>query len=120
MSRSGDEKRRPLVEVLSFDGCPNRAAAVELVERVSAELGVEPDLRLVNVAEEDVVRERFLGSPTVRVEGRDIEPEADARTDFTLASRVHRTEQGFHGEPDERRLRDALIGAGRARSSESG
>ncbi len=103
------EVRRPLVEVLYFDGCPNHSAAQALVERVSAEVGVSVELKLVNVADPDTAaRERFLGSPSIRVDGHDIEPGAEARTDFVLACRVYRTEEGASGQPDERWLRDAL------------
>ena len=45
-------------------------------------------------------RLRFLGSPTVRVHGRDIEPGADKRTDFALSCRVYRTDAGLAGEPE--------------------
>ena len=103
------ERRRPLVEVLYFDGCPNHARAQALVERVSAELGRSIELKLVNVVDPDTaVRERFLGSPSIRVDGRDIEPGADARSEYVLACRVYRTETGVSGQPDERWLRDAL------------
>jgi len=34
--------KRPLVELLYFDGCPNHLGARELVERVAREIGVEP------------------------------------------------------------------------------
>ncbi len=40
---------------------------------------------------------RFLGSPTVRVNGHDVEPGADSRTDFTLACRIYRTASGHGG-----------------------
>lgn len=53
-------------------------------------------------------RLRFLGSPTIRVDGRDIEPGADERIEYVLACRVYRTEHGAAGVPDERWLRDAL------------
>lgn len=100
----------PRVEVLYFDGCPNHESAVALVERVAAELGIRPEIRRVNIADpKDAARLRFLGSPTVRVGGRDVEPGADSRTDFVLSCRVFRTEQGFGGEPDERWVRDALL-----------
>jgi hypothetical protein len=35
--------------------------------------------------EEEARRERFLGSPTVQVNGRDIEPQARGRKDFTFS-----------------------------------
>lgn len=101
--------RRPLVELLYFDGCPNHEAARELVERISSALALEPDLRLIEVADEDAAqRQRFLGSPTVRVDGRDVDPEAEGRRDYGLSCRVYRTERGLAGLPDERWLRDAL------------
>ena len=103
------DHERPLVEILYFDGCPNHEGARALVERVSSELDVEPELRLVNVPDEDAARRlRFLGSPTIRVAGHDVDPEAAERNDYVLSCRVYRTESGFAGQPDERWVRDAL------------
>jgi hypothetical protein len=100
---------RPRVEILYFDGCPNHEAARALVERVAAELRVEPAIELVEVPDaEAAVRLRFLGSPTVRIEGGDVEPGAEARSDFVLSCRVYRTEGGFSGQPDARWIREAL------------
>lgn len=102
---------RPLVEILYFERCPNRDAAVSLVEGVSSELGVEPEIRVVTVADvDDAVRKRFLGSPTVRVNGVDVEPGADARADFVMGCRVYRTATGYAGTPDATWVR-SLLGA---------
>jgi hypothetical protein len=98
-----------VVEILYFDGCPNYKAAQELVERVAAELHVPVDVRLVNVeTPEDAQRLRFLGSPTIRVNGRDVEPGADERDQYVHSCRVYRTNSGFAGQPDERWVRAAL------------
>ena len=103
---------RPLVEILYFDGCPNHEGARALVERVSRELGVEPDLRLVNVHDAEAARKRrFVGSPKIRVAGQDVDPEACERDEYVLSCRVYRTERGFAGQPDERWVRDALKAA---------
>lgn len=103
------ETGRPRVEVLYFDGCPNYRETIALVERISRELGLDPAIRLVNVPDpETAERERFLGSPTVRVAGRDVEPGADSRTEFVLACRIYRTARGLSGQPDESWMRDAL------------
>lgn len=100
---------RPLVEILYFDGCPNHEGARALVERVSRELGVDLELRLVNVADEEAAqRLRFLGSPTIRVVGEDVDPHAGERDDYVLSCRVYRTDSGFAGQPDERWVRDAV------------
>jgi len=82
--------KRPHVEILYFDGCPNHEVARALVERVAAELRVEPDIDLVDVSDADAAtRLRFLGSPTVRVEGCDVEPGAEERGDFVFGCRVY-------------------------------
>ena len=104
--------RRPRVEILYFDGCPNHEAARELVERVASEVLVEPEIDLVEVLDADAAtRLRFLGSPTVRVDGRDVEPGAQERRDFVLSCRVYRSGRGFSGQPDEAWIRSALTEA---------
>jgi hypothetical protein len=104
--------RRPCVEILYFEGCPNHAAARALVERVAAELQVEPEIDLVEVPDVGVAaRLRFLGSPTVRVDGRDVEPGAEERRDFVFSCRVYRSERGLAGLPDEVWIRRALAAA---------
>lgn len=100
----------PLVEILYFDGCPNHDPALALVERVSGELGIATEIRLVNVPDNQAAQEhRFLGSPTIRVGGRDVDPQTEERTDYALACRVFRTDTGSAGQPDERWVREALL-----------
>jgi hypothetical protein len=99
----------PLVEILSFDGCPNQLTAIALVERVSGELGLDPEIRLVSVPDQATARRlHFLGSPTIRVAGRDVDPYTEECDDYTLSCRVFRTGAGIAGQPDERWVRDAL------------
>jgi hypothetical protein len=70
-----------VVEVLTFAGCPHGDPALEVATRVVREIGAEAEVRRVDVADaEGAVVERFLGSPTIRVDGRDVEPGADKRT----------------------------------------
>ncbi|MGH3029997.1 MAG: DF family (seleno)protein [Gaiellaceae bacterium] len=104
-----------IVEILSFAGCPNDVPARATVERLLGELSLEAEIREIEVPDlEAAKRFRFLGSPTIRVDGRDVEPGADERREFTLACRLFHTEQGYHGQPDERWIRAALLeGAGR-------
>jgi len=100
---------RPLVEILYFEGCPNYAQTPALVERIGAELGIEPQITLVDVPDpETAERLRFLGSPTVRVNGADVEPHANTRHDYVHACRVYRTDTSFAGQPQESWIRDAL------------
>jgi hypothetical protein len=101
--------RQPHVEVLFIADCPNYAAARALVERLAGELHVEPDIRLIEVRDPDDARAlRFLGSPTIRVGGRDVEPGAARRRDFGLACRTY---LGPGGQLDETWVRAALEAA---------
>jgi hypothetical protein len=85
-----------------------------IVERLARQLQIEPEIRLVEVADPDAAVElRFLGSPTVRVDGVDVEPGAEERQDFALACRIYRSEGGVAEQPDETWVRDALTEASR-------
>ena len=103
----------PLVEVLTFEGCPHAEPALDLVKRVLADSGVGATVRRVDVPDsEAAVAQRFLGSPTIRVNGRDIEPGVVERDQYVLSCRIYRTDSGITGEPDEQWLREALSAAG--------
>ena len=92
------------VEVLYFDGCPNHAPTVERVKQIAADLGLEIGVEEIPVTSVDEAqRLRFLGSPTVRVNGVDIDPAARDRTNYALSCRVY---LGVSGLPP-----DALIAA---------
>lgn len=78
------------VEVLFFEGCPNHKPAVELARAVSRDLGVSGEVDEVEVkTPEDAKRLRFLGSPSIRVDGLDVEPQARGRTDFGFCCRTY-------------------------------
>lgn len=71
--------------------------------------GVEGSVRLVEVqSDEDAQRLRFLGSPSLRVDGRDVEPGAGQRTDYGLQCRVYRAPAGLTGTPPDEWVRAAL------------
>lgn len=99
------------VELLYFEGCPNYERARELVLQAAAYAGVEIELRLTEVTSPaEAERLRFLGSPSVRVNGRDVEPGADEREAFVLGCRVYRTGVSVGGHPAEEWIRAALAG----------
>lgn len=99
---------RTQIEVLSFAGCPNAEPAAGLVERVTSELGIDAHIERIEVISEDQVQElRFLGSPSIRVNGHDIEPGADQR-DYVYSCRIYSSASGLTGQPDEQWLRAAL------------
>jgi hypothetical protein len=108
--------RRPLIEVLYIEQCPNYAGALALVERVRAELGIDAELRTRLIGDQAAAEQvGFPGSPTVRVDGHDVEPGSEPPAEITLACRLYRHEHHFAGQPAERWVRKALLrAAGRA------
>ena len=104
--------KHPRVQVLYFAACPSYQHVYELVEKTLAELGLSSQVELIEVTDADRAAElRFLGSPTVRVDGHDVEPGADEREDYAFACRVYRTERGFSETPDPVWVREALEAA---------
>ena len=101
------------VEVLYFDGCPNNEGLLPRLRELLAQAGLPAEVGLRRIADDEAAqRERFLGSPTVRVNGRDIEPGAERRTDYGLSCRLYRTSDGLAGQPPDDWLYAALNGAG--------
>lgn len=100
------------VEVLYFEGCPGVEQILPRLRELARGVGAEVVVRAVET-QEAAERERFLGSPTVRVDGRDVEREAGGRTDFGLKCRLYRAGTHQTPVPPETWIRAALE-AGRA------
>ncbi len=97
------------IQVLYFDGCPHHAPTVALIKQVVATLGMDTQIEEVEVtSREDAVSKRFLGSPTVLVNGVDIDPRAHDRTDYGLSCRVY---HGMDGVPSASLLQAAFEAA---------
>jgi len=76
------------IEVFYFEDCPNHLPTLERIHRVLREEGRHAEVREIPVPDtETALRLRFLGSPTVRVNGIDVEAESRERSDFGLTCR---------------------------------
>jgi hypothetical protein len=101
--------QRPRVEVLVFPGCPNRAAAIALAERVCAEHDSNAQIQVLDITDQQAADQaRSLGSPTIRVDGRDVEPGAEKCAEYLHTCRLYQGEHSLRGLPDEAWLRQAL------------
>jgi len=73
------------IEVLYFDGCPNHEALLPRLREILSRTDNATPIDLRRIPDDETARrERFLGSPTVRIDGCDVEPDADRRTDYGL------------------------------------
>ena len=94
-----------MIEILYFEGCPHHAETVALARVVVAECGADDEIREILVSTEtEADRLKFLGSPSVRVNGTDIEPDARERTEFALSCRLY----GKSGVPPKELFVEAL------------
>ena len=78
------------VEILYFPGCPNHAPVVDCVREVLAQEDALAEMVEVEVADlATAQRIGFLGSPSIRVDGQDVEPGARAERAFGLSCRTY-------------------------------
>ena len=103
-------KMNPMkIELLWFEGCPNHHAANELLQEVLDEYGVDESIVSVDVPDLEVgKRVKFPGSPTIRINGADIDPEYEDTGDYTPRCRVYLTSDGFKGVPERNWIENAV------------
>jgi hypothetical protein len=97
------------VEILYFRGCPNHAPAVDRVREVLEQEGAPADVVEVEVKDGPTAQEMgFVGSPTIRIDGRDIEPAARQAGAFGFGCRIYADEGKRAGIPPAAWIRAAL------------
>jgi hypothetical protein len=104
---------QPRVELLFWDGCPSHPQALADLRAAMADLGLDPETVLVREIDTDdrAGRERFVGSPTIRIDGEDVDPPPDGEP-TALTCRVYRLRDGrYSPTPDPATLRAALENA---------
>src|SRR5215216_2383553 len=97
------------VELLWWEGCPSHPQALEDLERVLREEGVQAEVELVEVESDEQARsQRFPGSPTIRLDGVDATAPTEGQP-FSLTCRIYRLRDGrVSPAPDPEDLRDAV------------
>jgi hypothetical protein len=97
------------VELLWWEGCPSYPETLTDLERALAAAGLDNNVEMVEIeSDEQARRERFPGSPTIRIDGEDIFP-GDEPEPFSLTCRVYRLRDGRPSPtPDPDDLREAI------------
>lgn len=73
------------------------------------EEGVQTGVQTILVESEGADQKyRFLGSPSIRVNGEDIEPEARTTTDFGMKCRIYDNDGVPGGVPSKSKIREAI------------
>ena len=97
------------IEVLYFDGCPNHLPAMEIVRETLNSLGRKEEIHQVEIRTPAEAEEMgFVGSPSIRIDGADIEPWARTIKCLGLSCRtyLHGSQRG--GVPSHGQLRRAI------------
>ncbi len=106
----------PRVEFLWWEGCPSHERALAELRDAMAQTGLDPaavEVRHV-ASREDAERESFAGSPTIRIDGRDVLPPPPGEP-VGLTCRVYTLRDGrISPTPDPADVRDALMSATKA------
>jgi hypothetical protein len=100
----------PTIELLWWRECPSWERALSDLREAVRAAGLDPgsiEVREVGT-EAAAERERFVGSPTIRVDGEDVQPPGDDEP-LGLSCRIYRLRDGrVSPTPDPEDLRDAL------------
>jgi hypothetical protein len=103
------------IEVLSFEGCPHADLALRRAHEAVRASGLEVEVVSIVVdGAEDAIAKKFLGSPSIRVNGIDVDAPAESETEYGLRCRVYSTHDGhLEGAPSVERIVAALRGESR-------
>ena len=97
------------IEFLYFEGCPHYPPALAMLKDILKEEEVEHPIELIQVASDRHAQEtRFLGSPSIRINGKDIEEVEIASPDYGIKCRIYNGNGGPIGAPPEELLRKSI------------
>ncbi len=83
------------IEFLYFQGCPTYKKTLKDLQDIIKQNKLDVDLVKIKVKSDTEAQSfRFLGSPTIRINGVDIEPAAKESNDYKFACRIYRTPGG--------------------------
>lgn len=97
------------ISFLYYEDCPSHDDALARLKDVIAQEGIEAHITVKKIETEEQAQEfEFVGSPTIRIEGSDIDPPPPG-AHFGLTCRAFALENGrISPLPSEGMIRDAL------------
>ena len=97
------------IELFYFDGCPNHQPTVERVKEVLKEEGVTAEISEIHVSDPAIAQAlRFLGSPSLRIDGLDVEPAARSSRNYGMTCRTYLDNSKRQGLPSRVLIRAAI------------
>ena len=97
------------IEFHWFEGCPNHRVARRLLQQALEARAFNGEIQEIDVGDPAVAnRYRSPGSPTIRINGHDIEPGYQDPGEYAPRCRLYMTSAGLVGVPDRRWIEEAL------------
>lgn len=94
------------IEVLYVPNCPNHTLALERLRQILSAEDCQTNVSEVLVNDVATAQSlKFLGSPTIRIDGQDVEPQSEQSGSFGLMCRLY---SGGSGVPSQQSLRAAI------------
>lgn len=96
------------IEFLYFNGCPNQEPALKNLKEAIKDLGISAEITMIEVTDEkDAVNKRFLGSPSIRLDGMDSEGLQD-NGEYSMNCRRYKIGSEVLGYPSKDMIKVAL------------
>ena len=97
------------VEFLYWEECPSHEEALRRLQEALQEEGVSAPVASIRVTSLEQASElRFPGSPTIRLNGRDLQPDMLGQLPVGLTCRVYRVDGRPSPLPTKAMIRDAI------------
>lgn len=97
------------VELYYFDGCPSYVKAIKNVREALRLEGLPEDVALIGVeSDADAQAKRFIGSPTIRINGVDVEGPKAEEKGYGFGCRIYANNDSNAGWPSVEKVRQAL------------
>lgn len=102
-------RRVAKIGILFIEGCPGVLTTAEYIKEVIVEEDVDAEISLILIeTAEDARQLHFTGSPTVRINGADIETNIADIKDYGLKSRLYIIDGRESGYPSKDMIKDAI------------
>ena len=96
------------IDFLYFEGCPSHEPALKILKQVLKRNNVLSKINIIEIkTEADAEKYHFLGSPSIHINGKDIEIERQ-NDKYLYGCRIYRTAKGTSGIPPEEMIEKAL------------
>ena len=90
------------IELLYFEGCPNHETALINLKEVLSEAGINEEIEIINIEKpEDATKHRFLGSPSIRINDKDLVIIEDESTEYSMRCRRYKNGDSMEGFPSK-------------------